>query len=126
MSVFPPGTTLNRSMSRIVHLNIGGVMFMTTSATLLESDSYFSALLQSSQEVYEFFIDRDPTHFRHVLNWMRGVKALPEDECALQELRWEADFFCMHEMRDAIIRTKSRYSIARSLNNIHTELRRGS
>ena len=68
-------------------------------------------------------MDRDPTYFRYVLNWLRGVKYLPDEETVLNELIWEADYFCLEEMRDAIIRTKNRYNMSRSLHNIHLELR---
>lgn len=80
---------------------MGGVEFQTTRSTLLSGGGFFSALcehLASDQEVV--FLDRDPTHFRHVLNWLRGCTFLPADAEVLEELAWEADFYCMADMRE--------------------------
>ena len=59
----------------IVQLNVGGTVFLTTKDTLLvDTASYFSSLLNGRYrpDVDSFgkpcyFIDRDPTHFRHIL-----------------------------------------------------------
>ena len=59
----------------IVQLNVGGTVFLTTRDTLLvDTASYFSSLLNGHYrpDVDSFgkpcyFIDRDPTHFRHIL-----------------------------------------------------------
>ena len=46
------------------------------------------------------FIDRDGTHFRHILNYLRdgGIKldALPRNRQVLRELRNEAVFYQLH------------------------------
>ena len=107
----------------VIHLNIGGIYFATRRSTLLESDSFFSGAVHSHSDCHELFVDRDPTHFRHILNWMRGVKYLPEDDTILQELSWEADYFCMDQLREAIMRSKHRHSVPRTLSAIHTELK---
>jgi hypothetical protein len=108
---------------RVVVLNVGGVYYATLRNTLLMSDSYFSGLLLNQPDSSEYFVDRDPTHFRYILNWMRGVRYLPEDDVVLQELSWEADYFGLTQMREAILRTKNRYSMLRSVSGMHTELR---
>ena len=85
-----------------VHLNVGGQRF-TTSLQTLRRESYsmlgtmFSGrhkLLQDADGSY--FVDRDGTHFRHVLNYLRdGFRAemLPQDEVCLREIQNEADYY---------------------------------
>ena len=87
---------------------------------------FFSGVVSSHTEVNELFIDRDYTHFRYILNWLRGVRCLPEDEEILHELVYEADYFCMLDLKEAIVRTKKRYSLARSLHTISNEMRQST
>ena len=65
-----------------------GQTFQTTVGTLSsDPDCYFSCLLRGKYEVasdesqqshLSYFIDRDPTHFRHILNFLRdGSIVLP-------------------------------------------------
>lgn len=108
---------------RVIHLNVGGVYFATRADTLENSDSFFSGIVRSNPNVTELFVDRDPTHFRHILNWIRGVRHLPDDDSTLNELSWEADYYCLDQMRESITRCKNRYSTARSLSQIHSELK---
>lgn len=107
----------------IIHLNIGGIYFCTRVSTLLQSESFFSGAVKAHPDCQELFVDRDPTHFRHILNWMRGVKYLPDDDNTLQELAWEADYYCMDQMRESIMRAKNRYSVPRTLSAIQAELK---
>lgn len=93
-----------------VQLNVGGVLYMTTTATLSTTSCYFQALVEHNPNRHEFFVDRDPTHFRHILNWLRGVKWIPEDINTLSELEWEADFFCISDLLEAI-RVKRRAAL---------------
>ena len=107
----------------IIFLNVGGQYFLTRRSTLLQSDSFFAGVVRSNPTRTELFIDRDPTYFRYVLNWMRGVKHLPDDESILQELSWEADYFCMPQFHQAIARTKNRYpSVRKALSTIHSDM----
>lgn len=107
----------------IITLNVGGVYFITRRATLTASP-FFDALVRHRWED-EIFVDRDPFYFRHVLNWMRGVRVLPDEDVALRELAWEADYYCMQDMRDAIARAKG-VSIARAISGVQAELRQRS
>ena len=46
-----------------------------------------------------YFIDRDPTHFRRILNYLRtGAIAVPEDEHEKAELLCEADFYALEAL----------------------------
>ena len=81
-------------------------MFCTLRQTLLQSNSFFSGLVTHYQEDgqtgNEIFVDRDPTFFRYILNWMRGVRYLPDDETTLNELAFEADYYAMADMLECI------------------------
>lgn len=92
-------------------LNVGGVYFYTSRETLGHAP-FFSNLVDPSE--WYAFIDRDPTHFRVVLNWLRGCKSaqgLPRSEERVSELLSEAEFYCLddlvstlrHRLRHAIV-----------------------
>ena len=107
----------------LVHLKVGGVWFATRRSTLEQSQSFFAGAVRAHPDCCELFVDRDPTHFRHVLNWLRGVRFLPDDDVTLRELVWEADYYCMHDLREAIARTPHRFSLPRALLSIRDEMR---
>ena len=93
-------------MGDIVNLNVGGVYFVTRRTTLAQSSSFFSGLIATHPDADDIFVDRDPTHFRHVLNWMRGVTYLPEDEGVLKELTFEAEYYAMQHMLSILKSTR--------------------
>ena len=71
---------------------------MTRISTLKASNSFFSGLVASCGEnSAPIFVDRDPTFFRHILNYMRGAKTYPNDESSVQQLIVEAEFYSMVE-----------------------------
>lgn len=107
----------------VVHLNVGGVVFPARRSTLVASNSFFAGAMRAHPECCELFVDRDPTYFRHVLNWLRGVRYLPDDDATLRELQWEADYFCLDDMCEAIRCVQRRFSIPHTLEGIHNELR---
>ena len=86
----------------VVTLNVGGFVYVTRRRTLLESNCFFATVAQHNPECTEFFIDRDATHFRYVLNWLRGVRYLPRDPAVRAELLYEADFYSLCEMSAAL------------------------
>ena len=63
----------------IVHLNVGGQRFSTSKRTLLSvqgEETFFTSLLSgrissNEDENGAIFIDRDPTLFRLILNYLR-------------------------------------------------------
>lgn len=108
-------------MSPIVYLNVGGCSFVTRRDTLRHG--FFSGLVESiTEDGSEVFIDRDPTHFRYVLNWMRGARTLPEDEQTLTELMCEADFYSLDDMVAAIADTRRRFSMLKTLDVIASSI----
>ncbi len=86
--------------SEIVMLNVGGHRFSTSSTTLLKDGSSMLAAMFSGRfapardHTGAVFIDRDGTHFRHILNYLRdGIVYLPEDDMQMrQELLAEAQY----------------------------------
>ena len=107
----------------LVHINVGGVYYTTRRSTLAQSNSFFAGAARTHPDCSELFVDRDPTHFRHVLNWLRGVHHLPQDENVLRELEWEADYYCMPDMSDAIRRAPAGPTIVTALHSVRDELR---
>ena len=83
----------------IVWLNVGGVVYASSDTTLRNHSTFFSGLVDTEPAADgTIFIDRDPTHFRHILNWLRGVRHLPEDDATCRELLFEADYFAMSDL----------------------------
>ncbi len=84
----------------LVRLNVGGVVFLTSKTTLEHSNSFFSGLMQTDSRPgdEEIFIDRDPTHFRHILNYMRGTLTFPLATLEIQELIKEAEFYSLSRL----------------------------
>ena len=93
-----------------VKLDVGGQVFKTTASTLcaeqgsllaaLVSSPGFSAKLDSDGS---YFIDRDGTHFRHVLNYLRGCfDESTLNESARRELVTEADFYGLQGLVNAL------------------------
>ncbi|XP_070536086.1 BTB/POZ domain-containing protein KCTD6-like [Ptychodera flava] len=96
-------------MSEVIHLNVGGVVYMTTRATLLNYPhsmlgSMFSDRFPAYQdEQGHYFIDRDGAVFKYVLNFLRSSRlSLPEDFKEWELLSTEADFYQIAELTDAI------------------------
>eukprot|EP01104_Vermistella_antarctica_P009444 TRINITY_DN2431_c0_g1_i1.p1 TRINITY_DN2431_c0_g1~~TRINITY_DN2431_c0_g1_i1.p1 ORF type:complete len:394 (+),score=55.55 TRINITY_DN2431_c0_g1_i1:698-1879(+) len=100
----------------IVKLNIGGHVFKTTALTLcVVRESMLGAMfggdgfrVEKDPDDGAYFIDRDGTHFRHVLNYLRDgsidLSAIPEP--SLRELLIEAQYYqlpgLIASLRDAL------------------------
>lgn len=83
-----------------VKLNVGGSKFETTLSTLTRyPDSMLGAMFSGRHEVPPddegyVFIDRDGTHFRAILNFLRtGFVDLPRSEQAANELKRELEYY---------------------------------
>ena len=99
-----PPTTISASTSA-VELDVGGTSFKTTLATLARHPhTFFGALAKNRGDATSaIFIDRDPTHFRHILNSLRsGVLTAPASEDAKRELLVEAEFYGMQSFARAL------------------------
>ncbi|KAL5010201.1 hypothetical protein ScPMuIL_012506 [Solemya velum] len=91
-----------------VRLDVGGNVYTTSRLTLTrDSESMLAAMFSGRHEVVTekdgtVFIDRDGTHFRYILNYLRdgglSVDALPRNRQILRELRNEAVFYQLHSL----------------------------
>ncbi|KAK6046582.1 K+ channel tetramerization domain protein [Cooperia oncophora] len=81
--------------SEPVVLNVGGTKFSTSEATLRNNsigDCFFTTLDYSKGEV---FIDRDPTLFKYILNYLRDGRVMfPDDALITAQLFQEAKVGC--------------------------------
>ncbi|CAI9729603.1 protein CROWDED NUCLEI 3 [Octopus vulgaris] len=86
-----------------IKLDVGGHEFTTSVFTLTQvQDSMLAAMFSGRHEIKHevdgsVFIDRDGTHFRYILNYLRdsdySFEALPRSKQVLRELRNEAIFY---------------------------------
>lgn len=83
-----------------ITLHVGDHTFNTTKNTLSLKNGFLRTLSETNQ--HEFFIDRDGKHFRIILNYLRGSSVLPTNTIDLQELLFESDFYCLHDLTESI------------------------
>ena len=95
--------------SSTVKLNVGGHHFTTSLQTLTKDpDSMLAAMFSGKFEMKPsedgtFFIDRDGTHFRFILNYLRnGELILPEGATCHKELEAEAKFYQIQGILDEL------------------------
>lgn len=102
------------TLSSLLVLDVGGVVFKTSTQTAEAEEGFFRGMVKSLQrgrrkrEDHPLFVDRDPTHFRHVLNYMRGSPSFPEGEAEIDELEREADFYSLQGLVDLVKKEKRR------------------
>lgn len=96
---------------QVIKLNVGGTPFSTSTVTLLKapSESILHAIgSQLASHLYQpdgsIFIDRDPSHFRIILNFLRDGNrvALPLEHRQRSELAVEADFYGLNSLSELI------------------------
>ncbi|KAL8559467.1 hypothetical protein ACOMHN_037131 [Nucella lapillus] len=97
---------MNNIQKGRIKLDVGGHVFTTSQLTLTrEADSMLAAMFSGrhglkKEEDGTIFIDRDGTHFRYILNYLRdgglSTDALPRNKQTLRELRNEAVYFQLH------------------------------
>ncbi|EGT44411.1 hypothetical protein CAEBREN_22433 [Caenorhabditis brenneri] len=87
----------------IVKLDIGGTVFKTSKPTLTKFDGFFKTMLETdiplnNDEHGEIFVDRDPKHFRYILNYMRdGFVNIPDSKADIEEIQifWMVSSNCV-------------------------------
>jgi len=95
---------LHQQQKGVVKLNIGGSRFETSISTLTKYPSMFQAMFSGRYENEKdsegaYFIDRDGTNFRHILNFMRNGKVSKTLQHAeLEPLQQEAEFYGIEEL----------------------------
>ena len=99
--------------SATVKLNVGGHHFTTTVQTLTKDPNSMLAAMFSGKfdtqlsEDGSVFIDRDGTHFRFILNFLRdGKLILPEGATFHKELEAEGTFYQIQGILDELTRIK--------------------
>ena len=101
---------INKVTDSIIKLNVGGHVFLTSTLTLTrDPDSMLAAMFSGRHKLHTtsdraVFIDRDGTHFRHILNFLRDgflkSGALPDDQSVIQELMAEAEYYQLQGFLD--------------------------
>jgi len=98
-----------------VKLNVGGVFFQTNLSTLMkEKDSLLFSLVTGKLESYQsndgfFYIDRDGTRFKHILNFLRDGLIPQKVFCDMgEELMIEAKFFEIGSLKKALTLLQSK------------------
>lgn len=94
--------------SDIVCLNVGGQLFATSAQTLKrDPDSMLGRMFCSHMGLTtdangNIFIDRDGTHFRHILNYLRSGSVPQLPPSVRKELLQEADFYQLRGLAQAL------------------------
>uniref|UniRef100_A0A3P9KD32 Potassium channel tetramerization domain containing 17 n=1 Tax=Oryzias latipes TaxID=8090 RepID=A0A3P9KD32_ORYLA len=88
------------SNGKWVRLNVGGTVFLTTRQTLLKEQTSFLYRLCQQQDLHSdtdetgaYVIDRDPTYFGPILNYLRHGKLVYNKELAEEGVLEEAEFY---------------------------------
>ncbi|CAJ0591155.1 unnamed protein product [Cylicocyclus nassatus] len=82
----------------VVKINVGGTIFETYLSTLMRVDNtVLSAMAASWRNQEVLFVDRSPTQFAKILDYLRDSENFtpPLDDGAREELRKEAEFYNM-------------------------------
>eukprot|EP00899_Mesostigma_viride_P023094 jgi/Mesvir1/396/Mv11287-RA.1 len=96
-----------------IRLDVGGTIFATSRSTLLSLDGTFFAGMFSGrfelkpEDDGTYFIDRDPTGFRHILNFLRSPASFPSvlgglSAAEVTQLVADADFYSIKALSDQI------------------------
>ena len=90
---------LKQNVENVIVLDIGGQRFVTSRSTLKAVEgSLLERLIEVVNPKKGYFIDRDPAHFRVILNFLRNgavtsCQVLPKDLKYLHELKVEARYY---------------------------------
>uniref|UniRef100_A0A8C3J0X5 Potassium channel tetramerization domain containing 2 n=14 Tax=Neognathae TaxID=8825 RepID=A0A8C3J0X5_9CHAR len=101
-AVSPPGAARPPAASKWVRLNVGGTYFVSTRQTLCREPKSFLCRLccqdgpelgSDKDETGAYLIDRDPTYFGPILNYLRHGKLIINKELAEEGVLEEAEFY---------------------------------
>jgi hypothetical protein len=116
-------SSLNPSFVDSITLCVGGTMFITTLTTLFSiGNTYFTCRFQGnnfadSNPTEAQLIDRDSTHFRHILNYLRDHTVVEYESLAFySQFLQEAKFYAMeplvNDLNDIIKSLKTKQMVA--------------
>ena len=98
-----------RSFPPILNLNVGRIVYTTTLKTITrDPKSLLGRMFSGTQEVAcdskgNYFVDRDGSLFRHVLNFLRTWElCLPQPFDEFEQLSAEADFYQIGDLIKAL------------------------
>nr|CCC94390.1 unnamed protein product [Trypanosoma congolense IL3000] len=103
------GLDVTGESSQLISLSVGGVMYLTSRATLRRFHEHpiFGPLLEGRGKCGEdgsFVIDRDGLTFRHILNFLRSdALFLPEGFDEWEQLLDDVRYFQLPQMEEAIL-----------------------
>nr|CAD7425684.1 unnamed protein product [Timema monikensis] len=97
---------IKRGSKQWVRLNVGGTYFLTTKTTLSRDPNSFlyrlcqedSDLISDRDETGAYLIDRDPTYFSPILNYLRHGKLVINKDLAEEGVLEEAEFYNITEL----------------------------
>lgn len=103
----------NKITATRVDLNVGGVRYTTSITTLIKEEGSLLHTMFGGQHRMNpdkdgsYFIDRDGTNFRYILNFLRdgqtSLEHLPQGDVRLiSELRTEAEYYKLRKMIDVL------------------------
>lgn len=104
-------SNIQEFQSSRIQLDIGGHKYTTSLSTLQkDSHSMLAAMFSGRHKLVtesdgSYFLDRDGTHFRYILNYLRDdfqVETFPSDEVTLREIQNEARYYQLLELVEAI------------------------
>ncbi|CAK9299925.1 unnamed protein product [Gordionus sp. m RMFG-2023] len=92
--------------SQWVRLNVGGTLFITTKTTLSKHmDSFLYRLIKEDpnlstdkDEMGSYLIDRDPTYFAPILNYLRHGKMIIDKNLSEEGVLEESEFYNITEL----------------------------
>jgi uncharacterized protein YjbI with pentapeptide repeats len=102
---------------KIIRFNVGGETFATSRDTIANDQfcmlnimlKHETSMASARDTTGALFIDRDPTYFSYVLNFLRnGIVDLPPERHALNALLREAEFYQINGLYSAVQKHRRR------------------
>jgi hypothetical protein len=90
--------------AHLIRLNVGGVLYVTTRATLCRTGSYFEAMFSGRHALTQvdgaYYLDRNGRVFEGVLDFLRTGIVQPPPNVTFEQLMHELDYFLLLDRGD--------------------------